>query len=457
MSYGTVGLYAGYSSRCGPARTHLPVALLTAQISSGRFTPSSSQPPAVMAPHICRRAGGIVMLAPARPADLWAKRLCMLRCGPLSNACQTYFQLEACFYECDHNMGKFRLYNNTSCQDPDGTVNMWQISNLPLSATVVDAWWSACRNDLFCTDPSGDYFNLPKDQCVKPVGSQTNTSTCRFFKDIYANSTDFINRLWSNSFTRSTDPTAFTFPTVGQVAFNSSNPNPNDAASPSIPFPPFCSVRPAVDAMIQAISDMQLYVRTGRYPIFSLPPCCPRASPLHARIRSHSPACACARHSAAHFRRSSAVSTAARTRACAGPEHAQVRRHGLCGPGLWQEPHRRVCVQLDGVPRFPGAGAVDGGAATVVAAGCSLRPESCHACWGLARSGGGRRSVRADGSLIGVLGIRRHSRGWPGLEGGGRLQARGACPAARGTAAAAHSHGCAARALPRRCIIGRSS
>ena len=181
-------------------------------------------------------------------------------CGPLSAACQGYLQMEACFYECDHNIGRFRKNKNPSCLDPDGSVNQWQIQNLPLSGALADAWFNACKNDLFCTDATGSYFNLPEDKCTPPVPPAVNTSTCRFFKDIYGNATNMVSQMWDSSFVYSTNPNAsFTFPTKGQAPFTMAKPNPNDGMAPSVPNPPFCSSRFVVNGMIQALSDIQLY------------------------------------------------------------------------------------------------------------------------------------------------------------------------------------------------------
>ena len=103
-------------------------------------------------------------------------------CGSLSTACQQYFMQEACFYECDHNIGLFRQFRSVgadsvtgNCMDGTGSQNAWQILNLPLKPSLVNGWWAACKNDLFCTAESGSYFDLPSSACVAPVAPAEET------------------------------------------------------------------------------------------------------------------------------------------------------------------------------------------------------------------------------------------------------------------------------------------
>ena len=168
--------------------------------------------------------------------------------------------MEACFYECDHNMGKYRKYNNSAC-DPNG----WEISGLPLAPSLVNAWFNACSSDLFCTAASGSYYELPTlaaDACTPPpAGSPagTETATCKKFSTIYSSPTDFITRLWDGSFSVASSG-GFVFPEPGDVPFdNITVINPNNAAS-TRPDPPFCGFRPTVSGWIQAMNDFKLYV-----------------------------------------------------------------------------------------------------------------------------------------------------------------------------------------------------
>jgi folate receptor len=108
------------------------------------------------------------------------------RCGPLSPACERYFVEEACFYECEPAAGLFRRYPDGLLHDRDGHEaydakcdmysetydesyaetncdmgfhghNSWEIYKMPIKASYCDAWYLACRNDMFCGD--GDYFS----------------------------------------------------------------------------------------------------------------------------------------------------------------------------------------------------------------------------------------------------------------------------------------------------------
>lgn len=90
----------------------------------------------------------------------------------------------------------------------------------------------------------------------------TETPTCRLFRNIYANSTDMIVRLWDYSFTVGADDTGHTFFDQGAPPFTV---NPNDGAGANSE-PPFCSFRPAVDGWDQTVSDIELYgLNVGRY------------------------------------------------------------------------------------------------------------------------------------------------------------------------------------------------
>jgi hypothetical protein len=172
--------------------------------------------------------------------------------------------MEACFYECDHNMGKYRKYS--TCLDAQGDQNGWQINGLPLQQTMVNSWWNACQEDVFCTGPSGDYFELPTladGTCVPaPAGSPlgTETATCKKFKNIYGNATDMINRLWGGSFSVASGASGFVFPSPNDPPFDNAQViNPNNAAS-QLADPPFCGFRPTVSGWIQAMNDFKLYV-----------------------------------------------------------------------------------------------------------------------------------------------------------------------------------------------------
>lgn len=97
------------------------------------------------------------------------------RCGPMSQACERFFVMEACFYECEPNAGLFRKHKDSAVDpDPFGgsqplhddpecvTTNAWQMHQMPIKASFCDAWYNACKEDYFCGANDGDYF-----QCAK--------------------------------------------------------------------------------------------------------------------------------------------------------------------------------------------------------------------------------------------------------------------------------------------------
>lgn len=97
-------------------------------------------------------------------------------CGSLSQSCERFFVMEACFYECDANAGiyrkhkdldtdpnpfgaeKFPLHTDPTCVDTDA----WSIKSMPIKASFFDAWWMACKDDHFCSEDEGDYGSCAK-------------------------------------------------------------------------------------------------------------------------------------------------------------------------------------------------------------------------------------------------------------------------------------------------------
>lgn len=97
------------------------------------------------------------------------------RCGPLTPECEHFFVAEACFYECDVNMGLYRKY-------PEGTYdprcdkkssqfdaafsaahkcnhNSWEVEGMPIKASFCNAWFNACSEDFFCAEADGNFFS----------------------------------------------------------------------------------------------------------------------------------------------------------------------------------------------------------------------------------------------------------------------------------------------------------
>mmetsp|Transcript_39531 Transcript_39531/g.63404 ORF Transcript_39531/g.63404 Transcript_39531/m.63404 type:complete len:316 (+) Transcript_39531:3-950(+) len=91
------------------------------------------------------------------------------RCGALSQACERFFVQEACFYECSPHIGLYRRYGGHACDPASGQCtnvhnasnpghNTWEVFKMPIRRDYCDAWWTACRNDMFCSNSGGNYF-----------------------------------------------------------------------------------------------------------------------------------------------------------------------------------------------------------------------------------------------------------------------------------------------------------
>jgi len=77
------------------------------------------------------------------------------RCGPMSQACERFFVMEACLYECEPAAGLFRKFKDGQDEQVEG-YNTWQIEKMPIKKSFCNAWYDACRTDYFCG--KGDYF-----------------------------------------------------------------------------------------------------------------------------------------------------------------------------------------------------------------------------------------------------------------------------------------------------------
>ena len=84
--------------------------------------------------------------------------ICVNRCGEMSQSCERFFVQEACFYECDVNIGLWRVYNDP-INESNGE-NSWQIFGMPIKASYCNAWYNACYNDYFCGN--GSYFECAR-------------------------------------------------------------------------------------------------------------------------------------------------------------------------------------------------------------------------------------------------------------------------------------------------------
>ncbi|XP_035670747.1 uncharacterized protein LOC118412150 [Branchiostoma floridae] len=83
------------------------------------------------------------------------------RCGALSSACNRFFVQLACLYECEPNAGFYRKFPDHVYNDSDPNHNKWQIEGMPIRADYCDAWFRACRYDLFCG--SGSYSSCARE------------------------------------------------------------------------------------------------------------------------------------------------------------------------------------------------------------------------------------------------------------------------------------------------------
>eukprot|EP00965_Chrysotila_dentata_P193304 6175682-Pleurochrysis_carterae.AAC.4 len=108
------------------------------------------------------------------------------RCGPISQACERFFVMEACMYECSPNAGLYRRFSDaqvTACAEAGyvnvnyelyagfpqrvtaggvlynctGDENKWEMYKMPIKASFCDSWFRACAEDLFCG--TGDFFS----------------------------------------------------------------------------------------------------------------------------------------------------------------------------------------------------------------------------------------------------------------------------------------------------------
>lgn len=76
------------------------------------------------------------------------------RCGPMSQACERFFVMESCFYECEPSAGLYRKFNDSQKEHLE--YNEWQMHKMPIKKSFCSAWYDACYNDYFCG--KGDYF-----------------------------------------------------------------------------------------------------------------------------------------------------------------------------------------------------------------------------------------------------------------------------------------------------------
>jgi folate receptor len=91
------------------------------------------------------------------------------RCGKLSQECERFFVQESCFYECDPNAGLFRAFPPGVYDANNSTTNTWQLLNMPIQGDYCDAWYEACKDDLFCSLDEGSFFSCSREASEAPV------------------------------------------------------------------------------------------------------------------------------------------------------------------------------------------------------------------------------------------------------------------------------------------------
>lgn len=100
--------------------------------------------------------------------EIYGAKFHIDRCGPISNACQQFFIMESCLYECDPNAGLFRKYNDSQVAadvakyGQENLTNTWQMYGMPIKQSFCDQWYEACYNDLFCGADDGNFFSCAK-------------------------------------------------------------------------------------------------------------------------------------------------------------------------------------------------------------------------------------------------------------------------------------------------------
>jgi hypothetical protein len=144
----------------------------------------------------------------------------------MSTACAAHFLNEACFYECDVHVGKWRRHDD--CKDDAGADNAWQIAGMPIKKSECDQFYQDCKDDLFCvSNESKSFFALP---------TCNHDTQCQTFGSIYTGGKEMCELLWDHSFKyEPVEANAYTW------SFAEGAANPNNGILPSVPFPEQCA------------------------------------------------------------------------------------------------------------------------------------------------------------------------------------------------------------------------
>lgn len=159
-------------------------------------------------------------------------------CGQLSSACEKFFIEEGCFYECDHNVGKWRKHDDCGS---DGTGNEWEIEAMPIKASYCDAWYEACRgaDNRLCIgsastegNPQYGYFGQP--DCHTEQG----TGGCKRIDEVYTSGFHICESMFGGSFKYENDTSAEAY----VMSFDEGTANPNNAVFQNKNYPTVCPV-----------------------------------------------------------------------------------------------------------------------------------------------------------------------------------------------------------------------
>ena len=154
-------------------------------------------------------------------------------CGQVSSKCHKFFIEEACFYECDKNMGKWRKHDD--CSDKKPNDNGWEIANMPIKASYCDAWYEACKEDPICPGPTKSYFDMAT--CNAKLKADNNTAKhCKKYKDVYKNGKEICEVMWGGSFKYESDEKKDAY----VMTFPEGTENPNNKVFTDKAYPSVC-------------------------------------------------------------------------------------------------------------------------------------------------------------------------------------------------------------------------
>jgi hypothetical protein len=157
-------------------------------------------------------------------------------CGKLSSTCEAFFIEEGCFYECDHNLGKWRKH--VDCDD-ESAENGWQIEGMPIKASYCDAWFEACKgpDNKLCMGvnstvgkPQYGYFDQPTCHTDQGQGG------CKRIDEVYSSGFHMCETLWQGSFKYETNANADAY----VMTFTEDDVNPNNAKFTAKTYPDAC-------------------------------------------------------------------------------------------------------------------------------------------------------------------------------------------------------------------------